>query len=72
MKASSLDKADQMIIKILKSAAKPLSTYDIAKKLEISWSTANIHCYKMMAFGVLKSKEDEVKLGVKRVTWWVK
>ena len=68
----SLDKVDKLVKGILKKSPQPLSTYDIAKKLEISWSTANIHCYKLKAYGIIDSKNEEVKIGVKRVVWWYK
>ncbi len=67
----NLDKVDQMIKDVLKKSSQPISTYDIAKRLNISWSTANIHCYKLMAYGVIASRNEEVKIGVKRVVWWL-
>lgn len=67
-----LDRVDKIIQGLLKSRKVPLSTYDIAKKAKISWATANIHCYKLMAFGVLNCKNEEVKIGMKRVVWWLK
>ena len=64
---------DEEIVKILKQAERPLSTYEIAKKLKISWSTANLHCYKLKAMGVLKSKSVESKFGLKeKMVWWVR
>ncbi len=50
----------------------PLSTYEIAKFANISWSTANIHCYKLLVSGMLESREEELKIGVKRVIWNIK
>ena len=67
----SLDKVDKLIKEFLKKSSRPVSTYDIAKKLNISWSTANTHCYKLMAYGVVEGKNEEVKIGVKRVVWWL-
>ena len=67
-----LDGADKLIKGILRSSKMPLSTYDIAKKAKVSWATANIHCYKMMALGILMCKNEEVKIGMKRMVWWVK
>lgn len=66
-----LDKVDKLITTLLKKSS-PLSTYDIAKKINVSWATANIHCYKLLALGVLKCKNDEVKIGMKRMVWWLK
>ena len=67
-----LDKVDKLVRDALKKSVQPISTYDIAKKLKVSWSTANIHCYKLKAYGYIDSKEDEVKIGVKRVVWWLR
>lgn len=66
-----LDKADKLVKGILKSSKKPLSTYDIAKRAKVSWATANIHCYKLKAMGILDCKNEEVKIGMKRIVWWV-
>lgn len=67
----NLDKVDRMIKDVLKKSPQPISTYDIAKRLNISWSTANIHCYKLMAYGIIASKNEEMKIGVKRMVWWL-
>lgn len=67
-KKTKLSKADELILDLIKAHG-TLSTYDIAKRLEISWSTANVHCYRLLASGLLKNSEDEVKIGVRRVTW---
>jgi predicted transcriptional regulator len=66
----NLDKVDRMIKDFLKKSSQPISTYDIAKRLNISWSTANTHCYRLMAYGVIASKNEEVRISVKRVVWW--
>ena len=67
-----LDRTDNLIKGVIKTAKSPLSTYEIAKKSGVSWATANIHCYKMMALGFLDCKNQEVKIGMKRMIWWAK
>ena len=62
----------KLIQDVLRSSRKPLSTYEIAKKIGVSWATANIHCYKMKVLGVLDCRSEEVKIGMKRMVWWVK
>jgi len=64
---SSLDKE---ILRILKQ--KQLTTYQIAKQLKISWSTANIHCYKLMSFGMVKGKPERPRFGKEKIIWWAK
>lgn len=67
-----LGKAAKLILGIIRKSSRPLSTYEIAKFSNLSWATANIHCYKLLASGRLTSKEDEVKIGIKRVVWKIK
>jgi len=50
----------------------PMSTYEVAKALGVSWSTANMHLYRLKAEGVVKRRTEMPKLGMrKRVVWWV-
>ena len=64
---------DQITEKILKSSERPLSTYELAKQANISWSTANIHCYKLKAQGRIKGKLEAAKVGSgKKMLWWIK
>ncbi len=67
-----LGKAARLIVGILRKSSRPLSTYEIAKFANISWATANIHCYKLLVSGMLESREEEAKIGVKRVVWNIK
>jgi len=61
---------DERIIKILRESTEPLSTYEIAKKLNVSWSTANVHLKDLLLKELVKSKEEMVK-SKRRVIWWV-
>ena len=62
-----------MILKLLKESSEPISTYEIAKKVGISWSTANTHCYKLKDAGKVDSKEIVQKIGAgKKVVWFMK
>ena len=68
----SLNQSDKLIKRALSRSSGPLSTYDIAKKTEISWSTAITHCYKLKAFGVIDGRDEDIKTGSKRTVWWIK
>ncbi len=63
----------EMILKILKESSEPVSTYELAKKLGISWSTANTHCYKLKDAGKIDNKLIVPKIGAgKKVLWFLK
>lgn len=64
-----LGKADKIIIKLLKKSERALSTYEIAKMLNLSWATANTHCYKLMSLGEISGRNEEVKIGMRRIVW---
>jgi len=66
----NISEMDQNILKILRESSEPLSTYEIAKKANVSWSTANIHLKDLLIKGIIKSKEDSVK-SKKRIVWWI-
>ena len=62
-----------MILSVLKEAGAPVSTYELAKKIGISWSTANTHCYKLKDSGFLDSTVIIPKIGAsKKVLWFLK
>ena len=49
-----------------------LSTYTIAKEVGLSWSTANIHCYKLKGEGKIDGKVEHAKVGAnKKMMWWM-
>ena len=63
----------EIIKKILKEAKEPLSTYEIAKKAKISWSTANTHCYKLKDEGVIDGKLEVAEVGSgRKMLWYLK
>jgi len=63
---------DKEIIELLKRSSGPLSTYQIAKILKISWSTANLHCYKLKTIGKIDCMQKESKFGLgEKMVWWV-
>ena len=66
-----LSRLDKEIVKLLRRE-RLLTTYQIAKKLQISWSTANSHCYKLMSLNKLSCRREKSKFGLERVVWWVK
>ena len=68
---------DELIFGLLKGAKEckaaesKLSTYEIAKRLKISWSTANIHCLSLYSKRKIKSKEEKAERGEgKKMLWW--
>lgn len=65
-------KSDTAAEKILRNSQRPLSTYEIAKRARMSWSTANMHLFKLMAFGVVHGLEEDSSVGTgKKMVWWV-
>ena len=60
---------DRLITTALKDSGKPLSTYRIAKCANVSWSTANAHCYKLKSLGVLDLRTVKSHTGQKKVFW---
>ena len=69
MEEESLSPIDRLIIIALKSSKQPLSTYRIAKKANVSWSTANTHCYKLTSLGIVNRKGEKTHFGQKKVFW---
>ncbi len=70
MKLSFIDKK---ILALLKNSKAPLSTYQIAKKLKITWVTASSHCYKLKSMNLLQNKYEKSKYGSRgKVIWWIR
>ncbi len=69
MDENEFDRIDEFIVDILTKSSEPLTTYKIAKKAGIAWSTANIHCYKLKSMGVLKESIETPEYGRKQVIW---
>lgn len=68
MKISTID---EKILKTIRKSKVPLSTYEIAKKTNIVWSTANSHCYKLKTMKLIDSKAEESKFGSgEKIVWW--
>ncbi len=62
---------DKELIRLL-SKRGPASTYEIAKMLGISWSTANMHLYRLKAEGKVKRRTEMPRIGMrKKVVWWI-
>jgi len=63
---------DKEIIDLLKRSSDPLSTYQIAKDLKMSWSTANLHCFKLKTFGKIECEFKDSKFGQgMKMVWWI-
>ena len=69
MKEGHLSAVDRLIINTLKNSKKPLSTYQIGKRINISWSTANTHCYKLKAMGKIHMEIVKNHLGQIKMLW---
>ncbi len=61
---------DNAIIRVLKEAKEPLTTYQIAKKLGISWSTANTHCYRLKDAGKIDCEYRIARIGESKKVYW--
>ena len=51
-----LNEIDKKIIEFLKEQDWPVTTENVAKAAKMSWNTAQIHLYKLMAEGLVKGK----------------
>ena len=60
----------EIIQRILNESKEPLSTYELAKKAKISWSTANTHCYKLKDQGILDGRLEVAEVGSGRKMLW--
>jgi len=69
MQTDELDRIDELIVDILTKSDKPLTTYKLAKKANVAWSTVNIHCYKMKSMGLLSEKYINPEHGRKKIIW---
>ena len=68
-----LSEIDKKIVSALKSSKNPLSTYQIAKKVSVTWPTAISHCYKLKSLDMIDCKYTDSKFGSKKkVVWWIK
>lgn len=67
-----LMEVDKAILGAIRSSREPLSTYGIAKGAKISWSTANIHCYKLNSLGFITPKKQHSRFGQSKVMWQLK
>ncbi len=63
---------DKAILVAIRSSKDSLSTYGIAKGANISWSTANTHCYKLKSLGMINAKKQQSRFGQSKVLWQIK
>ena len=62
---------DELIVKTLKQGKKPLTAYEIAKRLKISWPTATKHCMNLLLDGKIE-REVKSSLSGKKILWRAK
>ncbi|MFH1788334.1 MAG: winged helix-turn-helix domain-containing protein [Candidatus Altiarchaeota archaeon] len=66
-----LVEVDKQVLKVFDKCDTPPSTYEIAKKANMSWSTANSHLYKLKAMGLIKGASGKSKSGTgRKMVWW--
>ncbi len=65
---SKISGIERKIIEFLR--ASPLSTYQIAKKLKVSWATARFYCYKLKALDLVEESVEKTKRGIGRKIVW--
>ena len=64
-----MDKINELILEALKDGK--LTTYQIAKKTGLNWSTTMNHCLQMEADGSLNHKIEKTRWG-RTKHWWFK
>lgn len=52
-----MSEADNEILKYLAKQDWPVTTEMVARELEISWNTAQVHLYKLVAEGLIKGRK---------------
>lgn len=72
IKEEFLDEIDKFMLETLSKSKKPISTYQLAKKTKLSWSTINSHCYKLKSLSAVDGRVEPARIGSrKKVLWWV-
>ncbi len=54
---SKTNEIDSKILSYLKEQDWPVTTEMVAKNVKVSWNTAQVHLYKLMAEGKVKGKK---------------
>jgi len=52
-----LSEIDEKILKYLANEDWPVTTEMVAKEMKISWNTAQVHLYKLLADGLVRYKK---------------
>jgi len=65
-----LSETDKDIIESLTKEKDPITTYEVAKRIDVSWATASSHLKDLQIKGLVKSEEKESK-GKKSRVWWI-
>lgn len=64
---------EEAIIEVLRKADRPMTTYQIAKRVGASWGSVNTACYKLKDADVIEQDIIIPKIGNgKKVVWWMK
>jgi len=51
-----VDETDQSVLRYLAKQDWPVTTEMVAKELQVSWNTAQLHLYKLLAAGLVKGR----------------
>jgi predicted transcriptional regulator len=57
MDVIAMQEIDSQILQYLARQDWPVTTESVAKALHISWNTAQVHLYKLVAEGLIKGKK---------------
>lgn len=52
-----MDEIDDQIVRFLAKQDWPVTTEMVGKALHVSWNTAQVHLYKLVAEGLIKGKK---------------
>lgn len=66
-------KTSQKVLKVLKASKEKLTTYEIAKRAEISNGAARIHLFKLLLADInLKHSVEDSNVGTgEKDMWWL-
>lgn len=67
-----LDLIDKLIMDQIKKSDKGLNTYELGKIINLSWSTTNIHCFRLQAMNKLTNKLHSNLTQRRKRVWRIK
>ena len=67
-----LDDLDHIILNKITESKKGINTYELSKRIDVSWSTTSIRCYRLSALGKITSKLFDGFAVRRRRVWKIK